>query len=194
MLSHLNKYKILLGSNSPRRKELLKGLDIDFEVRVIQGIDESYPSDICNSDIALYLANKKASHYQLLENELLITADTIVILKDETILGKPSDIQASREMLKKLSGCTHKVATGVCLKSYHTILSFVDVSEVKFSDLSDKEITYYTLKYKPLDKAGSYGIQEWIGYIGIEGIKGSYFNIMGLPTDKLYQALKTFDR
>ena len=190
MLEHLNKYKIILASNSPRRKELLNGLDIPFETRVIVNIKEDYPSNITGADIAEYLATQKAKHYNLQENELLITADTIVVLHDETMLGKPKDREEAVKMLRLLSGQTHKVATGVCIKTNKNINSFIDISEVEFDILSNEEISYYIDKYEPFDKAGSYGVQEWIGYIGVKNIRGSHFNIMGLPVQKLYSALK----
>lgn len=189
MLDHLNKYKILLASNSPRRRELLKGLDINFEVKVLENIDESYPAQIKGKDIPLYLANKKADHYELEKNELLITADTIVIVDDDQILGKPKNEAEATKMLKLLSANVHIVATGVCIRTYTETHSFTDISEVEFDKLSDDEIGYYLKKYKPYDKAGSYGIQEWIGYIGVKKINGSYFNIMGLPVQKLYKVL-----
>lgn len=190
MLDHLNKYKILLASNSPRRKELLKGLDINFEVKVLENIDESYPSHIKGENIPLFLANKKAEHYQLEKDELLITADTIVITNNGVVLGKPKNELEATKMLNQLSAETHIVVTGICIKTFTEILSFTDISEVVFDKISDDEISYYLEKYKPYDKAGSYGIQEWIGYIAVQKINGSYFNIMGLPVQKLYHELK----
>lgn len=186
-------YRIILASNSPRRKELLSGLDVDYDIIVLPNVDESYPTDLAKEEVAEYIAKKKAlANQSLLENDtLLITADTVVLLNDE-IFGKPKDCDEAKAMLKKLSGKTHQVVTGVCLSSKTKNISFSVVSEVRFSNLQDSEIEYYVNKYKPLDKAGAYGIQEWIGYIGIEYISGSYFNIMGLPVQRLYQELKKF--
>lgn len=182
--------KILLASNSPRRKELLAGLDIDFEVKVLKGIDESYPSSLTGGDIPLYIAEKKAAAYEALldDDTLIITADTIVWLDGE-VLGKPADEAEACNMLRKLSGKTHQVFTGVCLLSKQLKESFSCQSDVTFCTLSDEQIAYYVNKYKPLDKAGAYGVQEWIGYVGVERIEGSYFNVMGLPVQRLSKAL-----
>lgn len=187
------KYKIILASNSPRRKELLKGLDIDYDLIVLPNIDESYPLDLPKSSIAEYIAKKKAiaNKSLLSEDTLLITADTVVVL-DDKIYGKPADEDEAKQMLHQLSGNTHQVITGVCCSTLDKVLSFSVESEVRFAKLESSEIDYYVEKYKPLDKAGAYGIQEWIGYIGIEYISGSYFNIMGLPVQRLYQELKKF--
>lgn len=186
-------YQIILASNSPRRKELLSGLDLEYEVMVLPNIDESYPLDIENEEVALYIAKKKAQAYTdlLTDNKLVITADTIVVI-DDKILGKPMDEADAKQMLRELSGKTHQVITGVCLTASNKQKSFSVISDVRFSNLDDSEIEYYASKYKPLDKAGAYGIQEWIGYIGVEYISGSYFNVMGLPIQKLYQELKKF--
>lgn len=186
-------YKIILASNSPRRKELLSGLDLDYDIVVLPDIDESYPQDIKKEEIALYIAEKKAKAYRslLTGNSLVITADTVVIL-GEKILGKPIDESEAKEMLRQLSGKTHQVITGVCMMTHQKQRSFSVSSDVRFSHLDDAEIEYYVSKYKPLDKAGAYGIQEWIGYVGVEYIGGSYFNIMGLPVQRLYQELKKF--
>ena len=182
-------YKILLGSNSPRRKELLKKMDIPFKAVTIKA-DESYPEILPPSEVPEYLALKKSLAYQdLKKNELLITADTIVSLKG-MILGKPKNKTQAKKMLRMLSGRKHQVITGVCLRSSKDILTFSDISEVHFKDLTAAEIKYYVEKYKPFDKAGAYGIQEWIGLTGIEKIKGSFYNIMGLPTAKLMKYLK----
>lgn len=189
----LTKYRIILASNSPRRKELLSGLDIDYETRVIPDVDESYPNSLPFEMVATYLAEKKASAYQkeLKDDELLITADTVVLLED-MILGKPANEYESASILKTLSGKTHKVITAVCLTSTKKQISFSDTSFVTFGKLSDAEIEYYVSKYKPFDKAGAYGVQEWIGYIAVEKIEGSYYNVMGLPVFKLYKKLKEF--
>lgn len=182
--------KIILASNSPRRKELLAGLGLTFDTRVIDGIDESYPSDIPVKDVALYIAEKKSAAYTIADNELLLTADTVVVV-DNLILGKPKDSIEAIWMLKKISGRSHQVITGVCMKSLEKTVKFSVSTEVTFKTLSNTEIDYYVKKYKPFDKAGAYGIQEWIGYIGVTDIKGSYFNVMGLPLQRIYTALKS---
>ena len=202
--------KIILASNSPRRKELLSGLGLDFEVRTMQGLDESYPDGLPMEEIPQYISRKKAAAYTLGADELLITADTIVYLDGE-VLGKPADEAEAREMLQKLSGKTHQVVTGVTLTFLNEELrikkqgstaegkvneesliqhSFACVSQVTFARLSEEEIDYYVTHYHPLDKAGAYGIQEWIGYIGVTSIEGSYFNVMGLPVQRLYSEMK----
>lgn len=188
-----NGYRIILASNSPRRKELLAGIGIDFEVRVLQGIDESYPADLPIQDTAEYISRKKAAAYreQLADDELVITADTIVVLDDE-VMGKPADEQEASSMLHKLSGRTHQVITGVTLTTKERQQSFSVLTDVTFKQLSDAEIDYYITHYHPMDKAGAYGIQEWIGYIGVTGLSGSYFNVMGLPVQRIYEALKTY--
>ena len=189
----LNGYKIILASNSPRRKELLSGLDIEYKTRVIPDVDESYPNTLPLEDVADYLAKKKASAYlqQLNDEELLITSDTIVLLEN-MILGKPATEEESALMLRTLSGKTHKVITAVCLSSTKKQVCFSDTSLVTFGQLTDTEINYYVSKYKPYDKAGAYGVQEWIGYMAVERIEGSYYNVMGLPVFKLYKELKEF--
>lgn len=186
-------YKIMLASNSPRRKELLAGLDVDFEVRVIKGIDESYPDSLPTTDIAEYISRKKANAYlqQLAADELLITADTIVVLGSE-VMGKPHDEADACRMLRKLSGQTHQVITGVTLATNVRQQSFSVVTDVTFKSFTDEEIDYYVSHYKPLDKAGAYGIQEWLGYIGVTALRGSYFNVMGLPVQRIYEALRQF--
>ena len=181
--------KIILASNSPRRKELLSGLGLEYEVRTMQGIDESYPEGLTMEEIPQYISRKKAAAYSLNPDELLITADTIVWLDGE-VLGKPADEAEARQMLRKLSGRTHQVVTGVTLTTTNLQHSFASVSQVTFAQLSDAEIDYYVTHYHPLDKAGAYGIQEWIGYIGVKAIEGSYFNVMGLPVQRLYTELK----
>ena len=186
-------YKIILASNSPRRKELLAGLDLQFEVRVLQGIDESYPADLPTQKIAEFISKKKADAYveTMADDELVITADTVVILGDE-VMGKPHDEADAKRMLGELSGQTHQVATGVTLSTRQRQMSFSVVTNVTFKQLSADEIDYYVRTYQPMDKAGAYGIQEWIGYIGVTALEGSYFNVMGLPVQRIYEALKTF--
>ena len=187
------KYKIILASNSPRRKELLAGLDVQFEVRIIPGIDESYPETLPTMEIAEYIAQKKAKAYRetMADDELIITADTIVVL-DDKVLGKPKDAEEARCMLHALSGKTHQVVTGVVLTTKELQKHFSVVSNVTFKTLSDNEIDYYVDTYKPMDKAGAYGIQEWIGYVGVTRLEGSYFNVMGLPVQRIYEAMKEF--
>jgi septum formation protein len=189
----LTNYRIILASNSPRRKELLSGIDVDYEVHTLSDIDESYPDDLSKEEVAEFLSRKKANAYleSLEENALLITADTIVLLHGK-ILGKPLNKEDAKNMLHELSGQTHLVITGVCLTSKQKQVSFSDKTYVTFGDLTDQEIEYYVEKYNPLDKAGAYGVQEWIGYVGVEKIEGSYFNVMGLPIFKLYRELKQF--
>ena len=184
-------YQIVLASNSPRRKELLAGLDVPFTVKVVEGIDESYPADLPVMDIAQYIATKKAAAYQgdMKDNELVITADTIVVLGGD-VLGKPKTLDEAKQMLYALSGKTHHVATGFCLTTKERQKSFSVVTDVTFKKLTDSEIDYYVEHYKPLDKAGAYGIQEWIGHIGVSHINGSYFNVMGLPVQRIYQEMQ----
>ncbi|MCL2327347.1 MAG: Maf family nucleotide pyrophosphatase [Bacteroidetes bacterium] len=186
------KYKnhhIILGSGSPRRRELLAGLDIDFEVRV-KDTDETYPSNMPVEKISEYIAEKKFDAFvpDLQENDFLITADTIVI-KDNIILQKPTSAQNAKELLTILSGATHMVVTGVCIGTTRRKEVFSVLSLVSFSRLTPDDIDYYVEKYKPFDKAGAYGVQEWIGYIGIHHINGSYFNVMGLPVQALYEKM-----
>lgn len=193
MLENLEKYKIILGSNSPRRKELLAGLDLDFEVRVIPGLNESYPSSVKAEDIPAYLARKKADAYRdkMDPDELLITADTIV-WTFEKIMGKPANRAEAVSMLFALSDHVHEVITGVCLTTKEKTIDFSVATAVCFAKLSAADVDYYVEKYRPYDKAGAYGIQEWIGYIGVEAINGSFYNVMGLPVQRLYQELKKF--
>lgn len=181
--------KIILSSKSPRRKELLAGLDIPFEVQVVSGIDESYPDGMGAEEIPQFIAKRKSTAYQIANDEIIVTADTVVVL-DDKILGKPVDETEARNMLQALSGQTHRVITGVCLTSTEKQRTFSVVSEVTFKSLSDHEIDYYISHYHPLDKAGAYGIQEWIGYVGVTSLKGSYFNVMGLPVQRIYEELK----
>lgn len=193
MIDCLNKYSILLASNSPRRKELLKGLGVPFTVTVLPDIDESFPETLKAEEIPVYIARKKAMAYlsRMEESTLLITADTIVWL-DGKVYGKPHDEEDAKQMLRALSGKTHQVITGVCLRTQNKEKTFYSLTDVSFSNLTDGEIEYYVYKYKPIDKAGAYGIQEWIGFAAVKEIKGSYFNVMGLPIHKLYQELKSF--
>lgn len=201
------KYKIILASNSPRRRELLAGLDVNFEVKVLNGIDESYPDDLDAYQVAEFIAQKKAEAYRSLLNEeessaeenLILTADTVVIApaaneqNDQEgkciILGKPKTADDAVRMLRMLSGKTHHVVTGVCLTTKEEQRHFSVTTEVSFKELTDWEINYYISHYKPFDKAGAYGIQEWIGYIGCTGLNGSYFNVMGLPVQRIYEEM-----
>ena len=188
-------YHIILASNSPRRRELLSGLGLDYDVRLLPGPHESSPETLQAEETPVYISSQKASAYldELKENELLITADTIVWL-DGRVLGKPSDEEDACQMLRALSGKTHQVITGVTLATTTFQKSFASVSQVTFATLSDEEIKYYISHYHPMDKAGSYGVQEWIGFIGVERIEGSYFNVMGLPVQRLYRELKEIGR
>ncbi|MCQ2330575.1 MAG: Maf family nucleotide pyrophosphatase [Paludibacteraceae bacterium] len=182
---------IILGSQSPRRRELMAGLDVPFTAINIYA-DESYPQDLQGGDIPMYIAREKTHAYakQLGEDDLLITADTIVWLNGQ-VLGKPQDEQEACHMLRMLSGKTHQVYTGVCMMTQKGIVeNFVDRTDVTFKELTDDEITSYVQKYKPLDKAGAYGVQEWIGYVAVTRLQGSYFNVMGFPVDRVYEALK----
>ncbi len=191
MLDNLKKYKIILASNSPRRRELLSGLGVDYEVKIVPGIDETYPESLNGEEIPVYIAQEKANAYRASPqpDELVITADTIVYV-DGMVLGKPVDEADACRMLRMLSGRTHQVITGVCLTTVDFQKSFASVTEVTFDTLSDEEIGYYVEKYHPMDKAGSYGVQEWIGFVGVTGLKGSYYNVMGLPVQRLYKELK----
>ena len=187
----MDKYKYILASNSPRRKELLAGLGLDFEVRVIDGIDESYPETLTAAQVAQYIAEKKATAYKptLQKDELIITADTVVIVGDD-ILGKPHDAADAVRMLREISGRTHQVTTGVSLLTATSQRSFSVTTDVTFKQLTDDEIQHYVSHYRPFDKAGAYGIQEWIGYIGVTGLNGSYYNVMGLPVQRIYTELQ----
>ena len=190
MLDNLKKYKVILASNSPRRKELLAGLGVDYEVRTLPDVDESYPETLQGADIPLYIAKEKADAYvaMMQPGELMITADTIVWL-DDKVLGKPWDREDALQMLRTMSGRTHEVFTGVCITTTDWQRSFTAQTEVRFDTLSEEEIAYYVDNFQPMDKAGAYGVQEWIGFIGVENISGSYYNIMGLPVQKLYREL-----
>lgn len=191
MLDNLKKYNIILASNSPRRRELLGGLGINYEVKLIKGIDESYPDSLRGEEIPVFISKTKADAYinVMGENDLVITADTIVYVDDE-VLGKPKDKDDAIMMLRKLSGRSHQVITGVTITTKSFKKSFACTTNVTFDTLSDEEIEFYIDQFKPFDKAGSYGIQEWIGYIGVNGLEGSYFNVMGLPVQRLYKELK----
>lgn len=194
MFDNLKKYNIILASNSPRRKELLAGLGIGFEIRVIKDIDENYPADrLRPEEVPLFLASKKSEAYrtQMRDNDLVITADTVVILGKD-VLGKPVDESDAKRILRMLGGRTHNVVTGVCLTSRNMQRKFTVSTDVTFKPLTEEEIDYYVTTYRPFDKAGAYGIQEWIGYIGVTGLNGSYFNVMGLPVQRIYNELQFF--
>ncbi len=191
MLGNLKDYKIILASNSPRRRELLSGLGLKYEVKVLPDISEVYPEALQGEDIPMYIAREKAEAYRsvMQPGELIITADTIVYIDGE-VLGKPENEDDAYRMLRLLSGRSHLVITGVCLTSVEKQETFSSVTEVMFDTLSDEEIDFYVKNFKPFDKAGSYGVQEWIGFIGVKGLNGSFYNIMGLPVQRLFQELK----
>ncbi|MEQ3106143.1 Maf-like protein [Bacteroides salyersiae] len=190
MLDNLKKFNIVLASNSPRRKELMSGLGVDYVVKTLPDVDESYPDTLQGEEIPAYISREKAEAYQSMiePDELLITADTIVWMNGE-VLGKPKDREDAIRILRKLSGASHQVITGVCLTTKGWQNSFTVTTDVTFAVLSEEEIVYYVDKYSPMDKAGAYGVQEWIGFIGVESISGSYYNVMGLPVQKLYREL-----
>lgn len=192
-MKNLDRYKILLASKSPRRHELLAMLDIPFEIAPSVEVEEVYPAEIPLNKVPLYLSALKAQAYSsfIKSNELIITADTVVI-NNGKILGKPSDIDMAEHMLREMSGHPHTVVTGVCLTSKDKQVSFDVSTQVKFAPLTEEEITYYVRKYKPFDKAGAYGIQEWIGAAAVEAIEGSFYNVMGLPVHQLYLKLRDF--
>ena len=187
------KSRLILASNSPRRRELLAGLGYPYEVRVLKGIDESYPETLRGSEVAAHISRKKAEAYRatMAADEIIITADTIVCL-DDKVLGKPANEAEAMDMLHSLSGRTHQVYTGVTIVAADGDTTFVSRTDVTFAALTDEEIQHYVVHYRPMDKAGAYGIQEWIGYIGVEHIEGSYFNVMGLPVQRLYTELKKY--
>lgn len=192
-LANLSKYEILLASGSPRRKQLLKDLCIDFKLARLIDVDESYPDDIDSLKVASYISRRKADAYknQITSNQLVITADTVVVNSKE-VLGKPSTQKDAAVMLGKLSGKKHKVITGVTITSAEKQSAFNVITEVEFAPLTEDEIDFYVSKFSPLDKAGAYGIQEWIGCIGVKSINGSFYNVMGLPLHRLYNELKNF--
>src|ERR1035437_1075837 len=194
MLSHLNSYQIILASQSTRRQELLNGLNIPFEIQVID-VEETYPDEMVGVDIPMFLAEKKANAFKdkMNENTLLITADTIV-WHEGNGFGKPTDKEDAIRMLKALSGKAHQVITGVCISTLSKRKIFHVISEVRFTRLRQEEIEYYVENFKPYDKAGAYGVQEWIGYIGVEYIEGSYYNVMGLPIQRLYTELRRWKK
>lgn len=191
MLNNLKKYHIVLASNSPRRRELLSGLGLDYEVRTLPGIEESFPCSLESEQIPLYISREKAAAYTstMGANDLIITADTIVWLGGR-VLGKPVNEAEAKSMLHALSGRIHEVITGVTITTTEFQKSFAVNTEVEFAELNDDEINYYVEHYHPFDKAGAYGVQEWIGFIGVRGLKGSYYNVMGLPVQRLYQELR----
>ncbi|PQJ78378.1 Maf-like protein [Polaribacter porphyrae] len=184
----LKDYHIILASKSPRRQQFFKDLNIDFTIKTIE-VDEIYPKELKGLEITDFLADLKSKAFKnLSENDILITSDTIVWLDDKA-LGKPKDETDAYNMLRSLSGKNHDVITSICIKSNHFLKIVNDVTTVSFKDLTDEEIWYYIKNYKPFDKAGAYGIQEWIGFIAIDKIEGSYFNVVGLPVHKLYKEL-----
>ncbi|MCI7046245.1 MAG: Maf-like protein [Prevotella sp.] len=194
MIERINeRYKVILASNSPRRRELLAGLGLQFEVRVLADIDENYPPTLPATQIAKYIAHKKAEANRTImaKNEMIITADTIVVV-DDMVMGKPADDADAIRMLSTLSGKTHKVITGVCITTLNKQTVFDVTTGVTFKTLTDEEINYYITHFHPTDKAGAYGIQEWIGYIGVTGLEGSYYNVMGLPVQRIYDELCAF--
>lgn len=189
----LKNHKLLLGSKSPRRRNLLREAGFKFEILPAIETDETFPADMPHTEVPVYLAEEKAkvyAHY-ITSNEIIITADTIVSLNNE-ILGKPVDIDDAKALLQKISGNCHEVVSGVCISSLSNKKKFNAITKVYFKDLTTSEIDYYLKHYKPLDKAGAYGIQEWIGYIGVKAIEGSFYNVMGLPIQKLYSELINF--
>lgn len=193
LVAHLSNYKIVLASNSPRRKELLAQLGLDFSVRTLADVDESFPAGLTNEQTACYIAKKKAEAHaaHMTDDELIITADTIVCSEGK-VQGKPVDEADAKLMLQQLSGRTHQVVTGVALVTKTKQTDFAVTSDVTFAQLSDAEIAYYVEHYRPMDKAGAYGIQEWIGLVAVEELRGSFFNVMGLPVQRLYGVLKEF--
>ncbi|MEJ8747853.1 MULTISPECIES: Maf-like protein [Phocaeicola] len=190
-LENIQHYKIVLASNSPRRRELLSGLNLEYTVRVLPDIDESYPDTLKGEEIPMYISREKAKAYRnsMAEDELIITADTVVCI-NEKVLGKPRTQEEAKEMLRELSGKTHQVITGVCLMTCGLQRTFSATTQVTFDVLTEDEIEFYVEKFRPLDKAGAYGVQEWIGFVGVSRLEGSYFNVMGLPVQRLYQELK----
>ncbi len=193
LLKKLENIKIILGSASPRRRELLAGLDIEFVVDTKNNFEEVWQEETPIKEIPEYLAKGKSYgyHKELIPNQILITADTMVLCNGE-IIGKPKDREQAIDMVKRLSDNTHTVLTGVCIRSCDKVRSFTASTTVTFGEVTQEEIEYYIDKYKPYDKAGSYGVQEWIGYMAISAIDGSYYNVMGLPVHRLYKELERF--
>ncbi len=189
----VREYRYILASGSPRRRELLDGLGLKYELRLLPDIDETYPATLQGEEIPREISRKKSEAYRptMADDELIITADTIVYL-DGKVIGKPADEEEARDMLRTLSGRTHEVITGVTFLTKQRQHSFTCTSLVTFATLSDEDIDHYVSHYHPLDKAGAYGIQEWIGYIGVTRIEGSYYNVMGLPVQRLHTELKQF--
>ena len=181
---------IVLASKSPRRQELIKGLDIPYEIRTKE-VDESWPPHLKQQEVALYICEVKANAFEPGPDEIIITSDTIVVLNDR-IIEKPADVEDAKRMLRDLSGNVHTVYTAVCLRSQEKLHSFYDATQVHFRELTEEEVQYYADKYQPLDKAGAYGVQEWIGYVAVERMEGSYFTVMGFPVHKVYSELLRF--
>ncbi len=193
MLNNLKKYRIILASKSPRRRQLLSQIRVPYEIMLLSGIKEQYPATLSALEVAPYLSKLKAEAYKSIikSNELVITADTVVVA-DNKVLGKPATLDEARHMLTLLSGRTHVVVTGVTITTLERTVTFDVKTEVKFGPLTPEEIDFYVDGYTPLDKAGAYGIQEWIGGVAVESINGSFYNVMGLPLQRLYQELKNF--
>jgi len=193
LIEKIKDYRLLLASQSPRRRDLLRNAGFAFEAIDGGDTDELYPPCLKGREIPLYLARKKSDAFyrELINNEILITADTIVYQNDEVLL-KPNSAEEAKRILRRISGNSHFVFTGICLRSSQKSVQFVASTEVRFGILSEEEINYYIQNYQPYDKAGAYGIQEWIGYVGVEEIRGSYFNVMGLPVHMLYRELEKF--
>ena len=193
MLSNLKQYNIILASASPRRKELLENIGVKFSIKVLEGIDESCPAELGGEEIAKHISLKKANAYleHIDDTDLIITADTIVYANHK-VYGKPRGHEDAKFMLQELSGKTHSVITGVTIATKQKVVTFAVQSEVTFASLNDTELDHYINTYRPFDKAGAYGIQEWIGMVGVERLNGCFFNVMGLPVHQLYQELKNF--
>lgn len=193
MFDNLQKYNIILASNSPRRRELLAQLGLEFTVKTMSGIDESYPEELKGEDVALHIVAKKTAAYRsaMADNDLIITADTIVCV-ESVVLGKPANADEAHQMLKMLSGKTHEVVTAVGIATHEKTHQFAVTTKVRFAHLTDEIIEHYIAHYKPFDKAGAYGIQEWIGYVGVESVEGSFFNVIGLPVQRLFSELQKF--
>ena len=193
MLENLKKYNILLASKSPRRRELLREIRVPFHTISIGKIAEDYPADMEAARVPEYLSQLKAEAYSstIKDDEMIITADTVVIL-DGKIYGKPADSEEAVRMLRELSGKTHQVVTGVTVATRDKRVSFACSTDVEFAEIADEDIRYYVDNYRPLDKAGAYGIQEWIGCVAVRGIRGSFYNVMGLPIHRLYEVLRRF--